>query len=483
MFSSLVVLLFGLVTVSGAATAVTDAAEASPCNDVLRNISVFPGSAEYTAASEIFNQAYASDLPAFIALPRTVLEVQKCLQCSYEHSVPCAVKSGGHSNAGYSTTSAMGFVIYLSRMKQMDWTVDAVKVQAGARWGDVFKEQRDSSLIVSGSCPTVGVAGFTLGGGVSFLSRNFGGFASDNTLSLTMVTANGSSVVVANSTSHPDLYFALRGGGGGNFGVVVDMTFRLHPAQPNYVYGNVTFAGGDASKQVLQMVGESIPFDKKLSLDMSISGNPGSLTIYPFYVGSYEDAMNILKPFIEKASTVHVKSYATYTELYNDHVAATHPTAIAPNPQVTKSCFFNAMPPELATLLFKNPIPRACSIQFECLGGDIGKHEVHETAFFFRDAQYTVFTPCNYENDTEKSKVTEFSTDLYRGLDDAGFCFGSYVNDIDPSLFDWQEKLYGGNYDSLRVIQDQWNPHDKGAYHFRQEIGSRYDPPPLPPLP
>ena len=242
-----------------------------PCGEELADISVFPGDPNSTLVN---NPAFAHILPAFVALPKTIEDVQKCLACAYTNSVPFAVKCGGHSPIGKSTidgSSNGAFVIYLSKMKAVKVMGESeLKVQAGARWEDVYDVIKETDyLIVGGVCPSVGVAGFTLGGGFSFISRKYG-LAIDTLQSLTMVTVDGSSVVVADANTNTDLYWALRGGGGGNFGVVVDFTFKLFPATyPSYVYGSAVYTKENIIP-VLSTIG-SEDYSHELYFDMTLT--------------------------------------------------------------------------------------------------------------------------------------------------------------------------------------------------------------------
>ena len=139
----------------------------SPCGKDLADIAVFPEDPLYENSTVIWNLAYAEVKPAFVALPKTVADVQRCLVCAYEHTVPFTVKSGGHSPIGLSTINGSdegGFVIYLFQMKEIDMISETeIKVQAGARWEDVYGAVKKTNyIIVGGDCPTVGVAGYTL---------------------------------------------------------------------------------------------------------------------------------------------------------------------------------------------------------------------------------------------------------------------------------------------------------------------------------
>src|SRR5207247_6096094 len=143
------------------------------------------------------------------------------------HALRIVARSGGHSYGGYSTTP--GVVVDVSRLKAvaLDRHGRAV-VGAGARLIDVYETlAQHGRTVPAGSCPSVGIAGLALGGGVGFAARKFG-LTCDNLLQATIVTASGRALV-CNAHEHADLYWALRGGGGGNFGIVTRLVFRTHP--------------------------------------------------------------------------------------------------------------------------------------------------------------------------------------------------------------------------------------------------------------
>ena len=156
-------------------------------------------------------------------------------------------RSGGHSYGGYSSTS--GVIVDVSRLNGV--SLDSVRravVGAGARLIDVYDGLwQHGRTVPAGSCPTVGIAGLALGGGVGLASRKYG-LTCDNLLEATVVLANGTAVV-ANARQHPDLYWALRGGGGGNFGIVTRLVFRTHPVGQVATYA-LEWPWSDAAKVV-----------------------------------------------------------------------------------------------------------------------------------------------------------------------------------------------------------------------------------------
>ncbi|MEP6641742.1 MAG: FAD-dependent oxidoreductase, partial [Gaiellales bacterium] len=187
-----------------------------------------PGTSHYAAAHVISNEVYADLQPRAIARVVREHDVAACVRFAAQSPLPFAVRSGGHSYAGYSTNQ--GLVCDVRRLNTIRIAADgrSVTVGAGVLAIDLVTTLAAHGLAVpTGSCPTVGVAGLALGGGVGFAARTMGATC-DNVLGVRIVTANGVAVT-ADATTNPDLYWACSGGGGGNFGVVTALTFATHP--------------------------------------------------------------------------------------------------------------------------------------------------------------------------------------------------------------------------------------------------------------
>ena len=444
-----------------------------PCGKELQDISAFPGDERYNQSLVIYNPAYSSLHPAFFAIPKSEKDVQRCLKCAYESHVSVVLRSGGHSEAGYSSIGSEGFVIYLTEMNRVviDDTTKVIHVQAGARWRDVYDKTGSDYLIVGGACPSVGVSGYTLGGGYSFLSRYLG-LAIDNLLSATMVTANGSSVVSVNSTVNPDLFWALRGGGGGNFGAVTEFTFQLHPIHPNYVFGFLTFLGNQTSP-MLELFGAAALLPKEVNLEVAIFPSQRSI-MSTLFIGNYEDAMKVLKPFIELASEVDVKNYSSYKDVL-EIVGKDFPD-VSSHPEMLRGCTIKAMTNQVANIFSEADVPSSCMMILDLYGGSIKGNAPNATAFYHRNASMHFFSPCQYSNQTEYAEVSQFEDKIFDSLMQGGHCAGGYINDLDPKVSNWQHFYYGENYKRLVEIKQKWNPIGSGTLHFHQEIGSTYQP-------
>jgi FAD/FMN-containing dehydrogenase len=206
---------------------------------------LLPTSPGYDAARRIWNGAI-DRCPACIARCTGVGDVVAAVRFARDHDLEIAVRGGGHNVAGTAVCDD-GVVIDLSAMRAA-WVDPAGRtawVQGGALWGDVDHETQAHGLATTGGIiGHTGVAGLTLGGGIGFLMRKHG-LAVDNLLAAEVVTADGS-VVRASADEHPDLFWALRGGGG-NFGVVTSFRFALHPLGPTVMAGPVFWAADDTA--------------------------------------------------------------------------------------------------------------------------------------------------------------------------------------------------------------------------------------------
>ena len=196
-----------------------------------------PADAGYESARKVYN-GMIDKRPRLIARCVDVADVIAAVNFGRENGLLTAIRGGGHNGAGLGTCDD-GLAIDLSRMKgiRVDPTAKKVRVEAGCVWGDVDHATHAFGMATPcGFISTTGVAGLTLGGGIGYLTRQYG-LTIDNLLSVDMVLADGS-FVTANSDENPDLFWAVRGGGG-NFGVVTSFEFKLHPV--NMVQFGPTF--------------------------------------------------------------------------------------------------------------------------------------------------------------------------------------------------------------------------------------------------
>ncbi len=211
--------------------------------------------AGYEDARQVYN-AMIDRRPALIVRCTSPADVARAIRFAREHDLPLAVRGGGHNGAGLGTVDD-GLVIDLSPINHVEVDPDArtVRVGGGCTWGEVDRATNEHGLATpSGIISTTGVGGLTLGGGLGHLTRSCG-LAIDNLLEAEMVLANGEQVR-ASADDHPDLYWAIRGGGG-NFGVVTSFLFRLH--RVDNVFGGPTFWPVEQAEEVLSAYREFLP--------------------------------------------------------------------------------------------------------------------------------------------------------------------------------------------------------------------------------
>jgi FAD/FMN-containing dehydrogenase len=223
----------------------TTAGDLGRLRDSIHGLVTRPGDEGYDEARSIWNGAI-DRRPACIARCTGVADVVAAVRFAREHDLEIAVRGGGHNVAGTAVCDD-GIVIDLSAMRAV-WVDPAGRtalVRGGALWGDVDHETQVHGLATTGGIVGhTGVAGLTLGGGIGFLMRKHG-LTVDNLLAAEVVTAEGG-IVQASADEHPDLFWALRGGGG-NFGVVTSFRFSLHPVGPTVMAGPVFWAADDTT--------------------------------------------------------------------------------------------------------------------------------------------------------------------------------------------------------------------------------------------
>ncbi len=206
---------------------------------------VRPGDEGYDEARSVWNVRF-DRRPKVIVRCRDAADVQAAVKFARQEGLEISVKGGGHAYAA-NTVGEGGLLIDLSPMREIavDAEAKTARVGAGVKWGEFHAATEEHGLApVGGTVSTVGVAGFTLGGGSGYLSRKYG-MGVDNLLSAEVVTADGE-LVTASESENPDLFWALRGGGG-NFGVVTSFEFQLHGVGPEVLTGQIVYRFEDAA--------------------------------------------------------------------------------------------------------------------------------------------------------------------------------------------------------------------------------------------
>ncbi|MPZ62499.1 MAG: FAD-binding protein [Propionibacteriales bacterium] len=286
-----------------------------------------PGDDEYDAQRQALNPAL-DPRPVVVAEASTAADVRAAVLTAREYDLPLAVQSTGH---GTLVPSHGGVLLKTSRMAQVLVDPDRriARVGPGARWSDVIAAAEVFGLApLSGDTPSVGVVGYTLGGGLSWLSRTYG-FAADSLLRAEIVTAEGR-LFRADTHRNPDLFWALRGGSG-NFGVVTSLEFRLYPVES--VYGGVALFPIDRAADVIGHYAEHAderPDELTLSLvamrRSPVEGVDGPvLAVRGAYAGDATRARRAMRPLWDVAGTPLVDGFRTMSYAETRTIGGTPP--------------------------------------------------------------------------------------------------------------------------------------------------------------
>ncbi|WP_405021164.1 FAD-binding oxidoreductase [Kitasatospora sp. NBC_00070] len=429
---------------------------------------LLPQDQGYAVARLGYNELNDAQLPAAVARCTSPDDVRSCLDAARGHGVPIAARSGGHSYLGYSVPND-GLVMDLRPMARVRVRPDGtVRVGAGARLIEVYAALAAAGrLLPAGSCPTVGIGGLTLGGGIGVLSRRYG-LTCDRLVSARVVTAD-SRLVTASPSCEPDLYWALRGGGGGNFGVVTEFTFSTEPA-PDLTVFALRFPA-EAATSVIGAWQEWIAdAPSELWTNCVVSGaDRPTARVGGCYVGGPGDLDPLLDRLVTAAGTqpasrtTQSKSYLDAMKYMagcaNDTIAQCHP--VSEGGRLPREGFVAASR-ILTTPLDAQQVTRLMTghpgidLLLDSLGGAVSRLAPDATAFPHRSALasaqiYAGATPAGQQAATA-------AVDAIRdGLGALG-ATGAYVNYIDATLPDWGTAYYGDNLARLKSVTRQYDP-------------------------
>lgn len=441
---------------------------------------VTSGQPGYDLARRSFNPLFDNRTPAAVAQCRRLEDVQACVSATAAEGMPIAARSGGHSYAGYSTPDN-ALIVDLSGMSSVQVNADGTAViGAGARLIDVYTALAAAGrCLPAGSCPSVGIAGLTLGGGIGVLSRKYG-LTCDRLVSATVVTADGASRTVS-ASAEPDLFWALRGGGGGNFGIVTSLTFNTVPA-PQLVTFVLAFPAGSVPDVLggWQQWITSMP-DELCSNCHIIGASPPSCTVLGCYVGSASALSPLLTDLIDRIGsrpTSHTVAQHGYLDAMRYFAGCSSTSAAECHGHTTGSrwdreTFVASSRTMTAPVANPAQIASVCDgrtvlILIDGLGGAVGAVTSADTAFPHRGALATMqiyVRTTLADRAASASTVTEVRDQLTGIVGD-----GAYVNYLDDSMPNWARAYYGDNLPRLRQVARRYDPNR--VFTFPQGIAN-----------
>lgn len=469
----------------------------SPLANAMEGHLVLPGDPTYDLLRKPFN-ARVNQRPAAVARCVSEKDVVACVKFAKLHKVAVTCRSGGHGAEGYCSVDGE-LMIDQSAMQQIrvDTENRVVHVGAGATWGQVDVATYPRGLATpGGGCVEVGVAGLTQGGGFGPIARTHG-LTLDNLLSVRIVTSRDEKAIVADATTNPELFWALRGGGGGNFGAVTELTYRLYPIGRALLGGMLLYTWPQA-KQVFQFYRDwmnSGSDDARLTMLPMFFFGPGNQPmsgISLFYNGDPDTGLAYVLQLLEAANMptpVNGPAEGVLSPGTLPAYTGTESTTAWPGlGQYWRSGYLvNDFPDDaidtFLTWFAKAPMPpagtgrkamgyRSADLSFgfiESLGGEIAKVGKTDTAFYWRDQKFSftfigIFDPA----DAKWAADTKQWADDFRAAMGPYFSGGVYVNYMQAELPDWQQAYYGANYAKLAQVKQAY---DKAhVFRFPQDL-------------
>jgi len=435
----------------------------------------------YDATRVLYNTRFDGVRPQAIARCATADDVRECVRFARTYRVPLALRSGGHSYGGWST--GPGLVIDVGRLSTIDVQSDRVTVGAGARLIDVYDAVAARGRgIAAGSCPTVGITGLTLGGGLGVLTRAWG-LTCDDLIAAQVVTADGQ-VRDCDGTRDADLFWALRGGGGGSFGVVTRLTLRTH-AVGNLALGFLTWPWARAAAVVAgwQTWMSRAPDSLWSTLHLDTVNGGAAIAIHAVQLGSATEISTLLDGLValtgapdyresgsrsyrdvmlleagclgRSIAQCHLRGTTTDGQLSRDTFVAKSVVA----PRALSSDAIRALVDGVASTVGRSDLGSP-AVLLDSLGGAVSRVAPSDTAFVHRDAFAVAQLYASWDA-AAPATVVAATTAWLRQLHATVRPLigpGAYVNYADPDLTDWENAYWGANYPRLRQIKAKYDP-------------------------
>lgn len=440
---------------------------------------IAPGDSEYDRARTVFAGGF-DRRPALIARVADASDVAAVIALARETGADLAIRSGGHSVAGHSTTDG-GIVLDLSAMRALE--IDPQTRTAWAETGLTAEEYTSGAgkyglATGFGDTGSVGIGGITLGGGIGYLVRKYG-LTIDDLLAAEIVTADGE-LLRTDAETHPDLFWAIRGGGG-NFGVATRFKFRLHevgaavggmlllPATPGVIHGFL--AEADAAPEELSTILNVMSAPPLPFIPAEYHGQIVLLALM-LYAGEAEVGMRALAPFRALATPIaDMVRPIRYPEMYLPEEGGYHPVI------ASRSFFIDSLGLDTAEGLIarlRASTAQMAVAQIRVLGGAMARVPADATAFAHRDRRMLVNLVAMFQRPDERADheawVGAFAAELRQGEG------GAYVNFLgDEGEARIHEAYPGPTWDRLVAVKRRYDP--TNLFRLNQNIPASTDRP------
>lgn len=439
----------------------------------LTGIVITPDNPEYEQARQEYNRAIQK-FPIAINYCLKIRDVSNAVKWARCHCVGFRIRGGCHNYEGYSVGNGV-LVIDLSRLNQvrLDASGRTVTVQGGALNRDLNPVIAETGhAFPGGSCPSVGVSGYALGGGWNFFCRYLG-FGCDSLISLKMVNYQGD-ILTANEDENPDLFWACKGAGDANFGVIVSLTFKIPKQTGRVTYFEIYRPGATAEMQArfLSVWQDWLPeLDPRMTLRPSIynAADEGrAIFSRGIFFGRPEEAEELLNPLIESADMEFTARYVSFARAVQI-LGSVYPPfeSFKTTGRFVEEPFTRFDVGRIVSLLGERP-EGVDLIEFGlfAMGGRVSRVCPRASAFFFRNANYILTPQAMWTEPASAEDGLEWVDDAFGVIEP--LTVGSFVNFPFDGLIDYEKAYYGGNVPRLTCVKRKYDPLD--VFRYPQSI-------------
>ncbi|GAB1772385.1 FAD-binding oxidoreductase [Priestia aryabhattai] len=433
---------------------------------------IFKGDPGYKEAVKNWNP-YVDVFPLVFVFAQNSYDVSNAIKWARENNVPLRVRSGRHALDKNLSVVNGGLVIDVSDMNKvhLDKKNAIAVVQTGVHVGPLVKGlAREGFMAPFGDSPTVGIGGITMGGGFGVLSRSIG-LISDNLVGLKMVDAHGK-IIEANKSCNEDLFWASRGGGGGNFGYNTQYAFQVRRAPKTATVFNIIWPW-EQLEAVFKTWQNWAPFvDSRLGCILEIFSKVNGLChAEGIFLGSKKELIQLLEPLTNTGTPSQI---VIETLPYPDAIDFLDPDEPIPGRSDQSVKFSSSwgldLWPEEPISIMKKFLEEAPGTEsnffFINWGGAISKVPSHKTAFFWRSPLFYTEWTASWEKKSEEA-ASLASVEKVRQMMKP-YVTGSYVNVPDQNIENFGKAYYGSNFSRLREVKAKYDP--ENLFRFPQSI-------------
>lgn len=435
---------------------------------------ITPNNDKYTEARQGWNRAIQK-YPLAIVYCKNYKDISTAICFARTNNIPIRIRSGGHNYEGYSTDN-MALVIDVSKLNEIkiNYEKNSVTIQGGVNNSQLYNFISSKGYpFPGGACPTVGVSGYTLGGGWGYSSRYLG-LGCDSLIEIKLIDYRGY-VITANDHINSDLFWSCRGAGGGNFGVIVSMTYKLPPKVEKVTLFDIHYYNATKATQI-QFLDTWQKWITTADIRTNAKGglyNSKSDGIYIYLTGLFygtpEELEPILMPFKNIQGSQINTDYLSFLAAINKIASSYPPYEHFKSTGRFVNRYYSL--DELKTIvnIVNQERPKGSiltAVNIYGLGGKVKEVNKFDTAYYYRDSDYIMLIQSVWEDNRNKPENIQWVGKNFKYL--YRITNGSYVNFPYYPLCNYQYDYYGQNVKTLQCVKDKYDP--LNVFTFQQGI-------------